>query len=81
MSSTQQAEALAFLAKWMLDNNPNKPRLVLPEGAAASADAAALAAQQRQQEEEAAAERWAAALRWRVLGWVGFADQREQLMF
>ncbi|KAI8468215.1 MAG: nucleoside diphosphate kinase [Monoraphidium minutum] len=41
------SEALSFLAHWMLDNNPNKPRLVLPEGAAAAAAEAAAAAQRR----------------------------------
>lgn len=47
-----QTEALTFLANWMLDNNPNKPKLVLPEGAAAAAAEAAARAQQQKQQQQ-----------------------------
>lgn len=33
-----QEQALTFLANWMLANNPNKPQMVLPEGAETTAD-------------------------------------------
>lgn len=31
--TSDELEAVAFLGKWLLDNNPNKPRVVLPPGA------------------------------------------------
>jgi nucleoside-diphosphate kinase len=39
-----QAEALDFLATWLLENNPNQPRLVVPKAACAEAMMAAGAA-------------------------------------
>ena len=43
---------MAFLAKWMLENNPNKPCLVLPVGATEAAATSALEQQRRQEKAE-----------------------------
>jgi hypothetical protein len=48
LDNLNQAEALMFMARWMLENNPNKPRLTLPDGAAEAAAEAAANARQKQ---------------------------------
>jgi len=48
--SSGKAEALTFVAYWLLENNPNKPRLVVPE--AAKSEARAAVARKQQEHEE-----------------------------
>jgi hypothetical protein len=50
-----QTEVLKFLAQWLLENNPNKPRVLLPEAARVEAEASATAARERQAQLRSAA--------------------------
>ena len=62
--SSSEAEALAFLARWLIDNNPNRPKQLVPEAvrleansvaaAAAAATAAAVAAKEAEKQRQQA---------------------------